>query len=113
MNVISELENSNISEKSIKNCAEIFNAHLNKRYYFETIALTMCSLTQLNSKKNVKKEPFENFHPLQLIKLLKLEVKEVEKEFKTEKQVNIQRVLEELGDVAAICAGIIAALRNL
>ena len=73
----------------------------------------MCALTQLNSKKNIKKEPLENIHPLQLIKLLKLEVQELENEFKTEQEINIERVLEELGDIAALGAGVIAAVRKL
>ncbi len=113
MNVINELAKNNITDESIKNCSEIFDAHSNKRNYFETIALTMCALTQLNSKKNIKKEPLENIHLLQLIKLLKSEVDELENEFKTEQEINIQRVLEELGDIAALGAGVIAAVRKL
>lgn len=113
MDIIKELSNNNISEETIIVCAEFFYKTKYKRNYLEAVVLMMCALVQLNSDKNIKKEPLEKYHPLELIKLLREEVNELENEFKTEQKINLQRVLEEIGDIAAYASGIIAAVRKL
>jgi hypothetical protein len=113
MDIIKELSKNNISEEAIIFCADFFYKTKYNRNYLEAVVIIMCSLIQLNSDKNTQKEPLENYHPLELIKLLREEVNELENEFKTEQKINIQRVLEELGDVGAYLSGIVAAVRKL
>ncbi len=78
-----------------------------KRYLEQTQVLKAITLHQLNSEKNIKKEPLENLHPLELIKLASIELGEVSNEFNSEKPINHIRILEEVGDVAAFLIGII------
>ena len=97
--------------RTIFNCINYKNLKKKYRYLDECHALGILAASQLNSEKNKVKEPLENESALGNLLKCKDELYEVMNEL-TQKEMNPQRVLEEVGDAAAYLVGVIACMKN-
>lgn len=90
------------------------------RYNEECGNLASLAWTQLNSDKNKVKPPIEDMEFTEIMCHIFSELQELENELtetkgyhvKDRPTINKQRVREELGDVIALCAGLLAKIEK-
>lgn len=89
-------------------------AHLD-RYWWESYFLRCLALEQLNSEKNKVKGNFEDLGIVQIKEKIIEEFTELNNElsFPDSSNINFERALEELGDVAACLTGLLAKLLHV
>ena len=78
-----------------------------ERYKLESIFIGYLSTYALNKSKNVKKPKFQDQELIEVYAKLNEEFIELQHELK-QKKIDYHRVLDEIADVAACCAGLLA-----
>ena len=95
----------------IFNCINYKNLKKKYRYLDECYTIGILAAAQLNSEKNKIKEPLENVSAIRNVLRCKEELNEVLEELNHD-EVDLQRVLEEVGDAAAYLVGVIACVKK-
>ncbi len=105
MTAINKMVESNFIKdviiKQEKNINSMYNRH-----FMDVKILYLATITQLNSEKNKRKCSLSLINPLDQIKLLRVEIDELEKEIRNKENRNVERIIEEIGDCGAYLAGI-------
>ncbi len=105
MTVINKMVESNFNKDVIKKQEKNINSMYN-RHFMDVKVLYLATIAQLNSEKNKRKCSLSLINPLDQIKLLRVEIDELEKELRNRENQNVERIIEEIGDCGAYLAGI-------
>nr|BFD33764.1 hypothetical protein GTC16762_33830 [Pigmentibacter ruber] len=105
MTVINKMVESNFNKDVIKKQEININSMYN-RHFMDVKILYLATISQLNSEKNKRKCSLSLINPLDQIKLLRVEIDELEKEIRNKENINLERIIEEIGDCGAYLAGI-------
>jgi len=112
MKFIESLLKSNIKRLDAREFIDI--THNWKRYNTESALLSLLSSYSLNKEKNKNKGNFEDIPLEKVIHLFVLELKELRFELmKDEKEIDYERGLEEVADVAACLTGILSKMLDM
>jgi hypothetical protein len=104
MNVIKGI----LSSKNIMQAYKSINTNFEKdRYPYESLVVGFMAAYALNKDKNKKKPKFEEEELIGIASHLHAEIFELKFEL-DQKEIDFEKVLDEIADISALCAGLVA-----